>query len=183
VQENQSGMRAAFVLYRLDELTAAPALSVATLKHSAEGTLCTPTIIIIYFLGSFNDIDFRQSGFSNADTRNTVLSTSCPNEPFCGNRNSKYRAIDGSCNNLQKPKYGQLLTPLQRILPNDYFDGTISPRRGKNGRVLPSARLVSTTIVSTTEHPSRINTALLMAVGQFIDHDITQVPIKSNLIY
>ena len=38
---------------------------------------------------------------------------------------SKYRTIDGSCNNLGKPRMGQVFTPLQRILPNAYADGML----------------------------------------------------------
>ena len=76
------------------------------------------------------------------------------------------------------------MTPLQRILPNAYADKIISPRISSNGRPLPSARLVSNTVTTKdAESPSRVNTALLMAVGQFIDHDITLVPMigKSNI--
>ena len=36
------------------------------------------------------------------------------------------RTFDGSCNNQRQPKYGQQKTPLQRILPNEYFDGESS---------------------------------------------------------
>ena len=47
----------------------------------------------------------------------------------------------------------------------------LSPRRARNGAPLPSARIVSTTVTTTdNERTSRVNTALLMAVGQFIDH-------------
>ena len=131
------------------------------------------------FLGSENSVSFRQIGFSNADTSNTVLSSKCPAEPLC-DFSSKYRTVDGSCNNIGRPKYGQFLTPLQRILPNAYADDIFRPRRAKNGRPLPSARLVSSTMVSMTQQPSRINSALLMAVGQFIDHDLTHVPMKTS---
>ena len=67
------------------------------------------------------------------------------------------RKIDGSCNNKSKPKYGQLLTPMQRILPNDYEDGTITPKRfNQNGQSLPSARLITQSIVSTAARTSRL---------------------------
>ena len=66
------------------------------------------------------------------------------------------RKIDGSCNNKSKPKYGQLLTPMQRILPNAYEDGTITPKRlNRNGQNLPSARLITQSIVSTVPRTSR----------------------------
>jgi peroxidase len=92
-----------------------------------------------------------------------------------------YRTFDGSCNNARKTKYGQALTPVQRILPNAYADQLILPRRASNRGPLPSARLVSNTVTTKdAESPSRVNTALLMAVGQFIDHDLTHVPMRSK---
>ena len=128
---------------------------------------------------SDSTLTFRQIGFSNADVSNTVLSRACLPEPRC-NFQSPYRTLDGSCNNQFKPKYGQLKTPVQRVLPNAYFDGVLSPRRDTRGRPLPSARLVSSTITSQSSSPSRINTVMLMALGQFIDHDLTHVPMKSK---
>lgn len=49
------------------------------------------------------------------------LNDRCPFQRPC--RTSKYRSADGSCNNLQKPKMGQSLTPLARILEPVYADG------------------------------------------------------------
>ena len=134
--------------------------------------------MLYLFLG--DSISFRQYGFANADLTSTILDSNCPSEPRC-NGNSKYRNIDGSCNNKIKSKYGQLLTPLQRILPNAYDDGTITPRRfNKNRRLLPSPRLVTQSIVSTANKMTRVNTAMLMTFGQFIDHDLSHVPMKSD---
>ena len=51
----------------------------------------------------------------------------------------------------------------------------------KDGQSLPSARLVSTKLTSANDRPSSsINTILLMALGQFIDHDLDHVPIFSK---
>ena len=44
-------------------------------------------------------------------------------------------------------------------------------------------RLVSTTVFTiNAKNPSRVNTALLMSMGQFIDHDITHVPMRSKYV-
>jgi len=123
------------------------------------------------------DNDFLRYGFTNADISNSALSKQCPPQPRCS---SRYRTFDGSCNNKRNPKYGQALTPLQRILPNAYADQILTPRRARNRGPLPSARLVSTTVFTKdAKNPSRVNTALLMSMGQFIDHDITHVPMRS----
>ena len=76
-----------------------------------------------------------------------LLKTTKPGNPVC-NENDRFRTFDGSCNNLEVPKYGQALTPVQRILPNAYADNYIRPRRAKNGRPLPPARFVSTELTS-----------------------------------
>ena len=74
------------------------------------------------------------------------------------------------------------MTPVQRILPNAYSDQLILPRKARNGGFLPSARIVSNTLTTNdAERESRVNTALLMAVGQFIDHDVTHTPMRSKL--
>jgi len=54
-------------------------------------------------------------------SNNEELNDRCPFQRPC--RTSKYRSADGSCNNLQKPKMGQSLTPLARILEPVYADG------------------------------------------------------------
>ena len=52
-----------------------------------------------------------------------------------------FPSIDGSCNNLRKPKYGMAFTPLQRVYNNAYEDGIMEPRsKAKSGKPLPSAR-------------------------------------------
>ena len=112
----------------------------------------------------------------------TLESDQCRADPIC-NKEDKYRSIDGSCNNLQNPKFGQVMTPVQRILKNAYADDFFIPRVAKDGKPLPSARLVSTELTSIrTRKNSPINTILLMALGQFIDHDLDHVPMESKLL-
>lgn len=90
----------------------------------------------------------------------------------------KYRTIDGSCNNLQNTLWGSSLSAFRRILPPMYENGFNSPigwNRGRkyNGFKLPSARLVSTSLISTEEieQDSRIS-HMVMQWGQFLDHDL-----------
>ncbi|CAB4063517.1 PXDN [Lepeophtheirus salmonis] len=58
---------------------------------------------------------------------------------------SPFRNPRGICNNLKRPIFGSVFTPVQRILKNNYFDGKkcfSMPRRANDGRDLPSARFV-----------------------------------------
>lgn len=130
-------------------------------------------------VSSMKDLDVRTVNFANADLDNTVLENACEPQPTC-NPNSKYRTIDGSCNNLREPNYGKSFTPLQRILGNAYADGLTLPRVNSRGQRLPSTRLVSTTARFNTVNEDPNFTALLVAFGQFLDHDLDHVPLSSK---
>lgn len=42
---------------------------------------------------------------------------------ICNAKNSKYYSLDGSCNNIQHPRWGQMSTGYVRLLPAYYSDG------------------------------------------------------------
>jgi len=91
-------------------------------------------------------------------------------------KNSKYRTIDGKCNNLQWPDWGKSYACQQRLLPPSYRDGISAPRSlSVNGSPLPLPRYISTYC-----HPDVIDygfySLLKVLWGQFINHDITSTP-------
>ncbi len=112
------------------------------------------------------------------------INDECPwtPEPTCTDSiaESKFRTMDGTCNNLAKPNYGRAGTPFQRILDSDYSDGNLAlPRKSKEGFELPSARSLSANAAKSNvrnEVTDDIQTVLVMQMGQFIDHDITHTP-------
>ena len=53
--------------------------------------------------------------------KDTALVGTCIQDPVC--RPSKYRMIDGSCNNLKSPLMGRSNTQLGRYVAPDYDDG------------------------------------------------------------
>lgn len=95
--------------------------------------------------------------------KDTILSEMCPTDSVCNQTtiDSRYRTLDGSCNNIQHSSWGRSLTPFQRLAPSAYADGTFFkekhprvsnnntqilitfslgvrvPRRAKSGRELP----------------------------------------------
>lgn len=90
----------------------------------------------------------------------------------------KYRSIDGTCNNFEHAMWGASLTGFRRLAKPIYENGFSTPigwekDRLYNGFRKPSARLVSTEIISTKEitQDDRI-THMVMQWGQFLDHDL-----------
>ncbi|KAG7177543.1 Peroxidasin-like 6, partial [Homarus americanus] len=81
---------------------------------------------------------------------------------------AKYRTIDGTCNNLRKPLWGSSLTGFRRILSPIYENGFNTPigwskTKRYHGFFKPSARLVSSRIISTEEvSPDHHCTHMLM---------------------
>lgn len=119
-------------------------------------------------------------GLTIHSIRQTITFPACRSRPPCmehfGTGIVKYRTIDGSCNNLEQTSWGMTRSTFQRILPPAYSDGVFAPRVATDGSNLPSARLVSLSIVSHHDAP-RVDLSLLgMVFGQFVDHDLTFTP-------
>ncbi|KAH8316805.1 hypothetical protein KR074_009084 [Drosophila pseudoananassae] len=91
---------------------------------------------------------------------------------------SRYRSIDGTCNNLRNPTWGASLTAFRRLAPPIYENGFSMPvgwTKGMlySGHAKPSARLVSTSLVATKDiTPDARITHMVMQWGQFLDHDL-----------
>lgn len=61
---------------------------------------------------------------STLSLRNTQLGESCAaaHSVDC-DETSKYRSIDGTCNNIENPSWGSAMTAYTRVLFSQYFDG------------------------------------------------------------
>ncbi len=118
--------------------------------------------------------DAVANGLPLIDTTKTIVESYCP--PFLMTPKctvERYRSVDGLCNNLNMPHWGAAMHGHHRFLPPDYADGISSPRAASNGYPLPSARLVSTSMHQGEEKHDHAVTMMLVAWGQYIDHDIT----------
>ncbi|XP_069111540.1 peroxidasin homolog pxn-2-like isoform X2 [Argopecten irradians] len=119
--------------------------------------------------------------FMSVWRRQTI--TTCPNSVIdCSTASNTFRSADGSCNNLANPEYGAAATAQSRFLPPQYGDGVGSPRiNGKNNQPLPSARTVSNHVFRSNKEKIESDASLMvMAWGQFLDHDITLTPASSG---
>ncbi|XP_058835456.1 peroxidasin isoform X2 [Topomyia yanbarensis] len=91
---------------------------------------------------------------------------------------AKFRTLDGSCNNYKNPTWGSSLTGFRRLLPPIYENGFNMPvgwnkTKQYHGFSKPSARLVSTSLISTNEITADDKiTHMVMQWGQFLDHDL-----------
>lgn len=87
---------------------------------------------------------------------------------------SRYRSIDGSCNNLRNPNWARANSCHRRLLPPDYADGIEVPRVAYDGSDLPNARQISNQLLPDIPIADNKLTSMVMAFGQFIVHDIAR---------
>ncbi|CAI8057022.1 Peroxidasin, partial [Geodia barretti] len=97
--------------------------------------------------------------------------------PHCSDvcHHSRYRSVDGSCNNWAQPAWGTADTPFHRLLAPVYEDGLGLPVGWSGG--MPSARTISQRVIrSHNVEPDTDVTHMLMQFGQFLDHDLDLAP-------
>lgn len=117
------------------------------------------------------NLNQAEQAFQAVPFANSVTGT-CPSSVSCFQ--SKYRTIDGSCNNQQHTDWGKAFTAYNRLLVPEYEDKFDAPRvTGSSGQPLPSARLVSSTAARDAGVDSRSLSLMAMQWGQFLDHDLT----------
>ncbi|XP_067000674.2 chorion peroxidase [Anabrus simplex] len=140
-----------------------------------QGTMALNAIFATHALKEANGISNKEVLLNQleADVLGTGLEK-CPPPPIC--TQSMYRTHDGSCNNLQHPKWGAARSPAQKILPPRYSDGVWAPRISVSNQPLPSPRLLSTTFFPDIDNPHPYTTLMVMQFGQFIAHDISLSP-------
>ncbi|KAK3889814.1 hypothetical protein Pcinc_006210 [Petrolisthes cinctipes] len=91
----------------------------------------------------------------------------------CTFASSKYRSLDGSCNNLNHAKRGAAMTNYKRLLPPAY-DDDLDSMRGGDGR-LPQPRRLSAALQALGPDRNRNQkplSHLFMQWGQFVAHDL-----------
>ena len=109
------------------------------------------------------------------DTTKSLISSHCPKSFLTGGpcEISRHRRVDNSCNNLDHPHWGAARNIHHRFLPPDYADGISAPRVSSGGFPLPNPRAVSSLLHQDHGFHDHAVTVMLVAWGQFMDHDIT----------
>ncbi|XP_028040659.1 peroxidase-like isoform X1 [Bombyx mandarina] len=91
--------------------------------------------------------------------------------PFCSK--SKYRSIDGSCNNLLRPVWGMPQTPYGRLVPYNYGDGVSAWPISRSGNPLPNPRDISLRLFPDRQLIDPIWNLNAQQWGQIITHDMS----------
>ncbi|CAK1579400.1 unnamed protein product [Parnassius mnemosyne] len=91
--------------------------------------------------------------------------------PFC--TKSRYRTIDGTCNNLQKPIWGVPQTPYGRLTKYNYGDGISALPVSSTRRQLPNAREISVRLFPDKKLIDPVWTLITQQWGQIITHDMS----------
>ncbi|XP_021358062.1 peroxidase-like [Mizuhopecten yessoensis] len=110
-----------------------------------------------------------------------LLAKYCATQPpLVCDANSRFRTIDGSCNNLKKPKWGMAFRVQRRYRRPAYQNGIDSPRtKSVLSHDLPSPRVISNRVFNAGL-ASRLSpdvTSMHMSFGQFLDHDLVFTPV------
>ncbi|XP_011500916.1 PREDICTED: peroxidase-like [Ceratosolen solmsi marchali] len=112
----------------------------------------------------------------------TTVGVSCAiDQDVDCNVESKYRTYDGSCNNIQNPKWGSAFTGYGRLLFPQYADGIQMPRKEQGVRGLPNPRAVSVSLASQCDKVDVSRTLALMQWSQFVSHDIAYTPVRKMI--
>jgi len=87
--------------------------------------------------------------------------------------NSRYSQLDGSCNNLRNPNYGESYTPFKRFLLPDYSDNVSEVKAPKSGNPLDFAnsRKICTEVHQDQRKDDYKVTSFFVAFGQIVIHD------------
>lgn len=105
------------------------------------------------------------------------LSARIPHQ-FCPRVNikcepSKFRSVDGSCNNIENGWFGMANSPYKRMLPPAYEDEIDWPRSFSkaDNRQLPNPRSIALVVHASNITKSTLSN-LFLFFGQTIDHDV-----------
>ncbi|XP_037296938.1 peroxidase [Manduca sexta] len=135
-------------------------------------------ISLFTLCGGFNIFKSFWSGIFGGENRNKRQSEITCNG-FCGiipkscPKNSRYRTIDGSCNNIQNPSWGTPNTSYVRLQPSNYGDDISSMPTTKSGCPLMSTREISLLTVKDKPIVDTDVSLTAMQFGQLVAHDMS----------
>ncbi|XP_057291870.1 lactoperoxidase-like [Hydractinia symbiolongicarpus] len=136
-------------------------------------SLLSPALMLLICYTVFG----QQTPFNPGDTLANCISVVA--EPKCDffRLLKGFRTVDGTCNNLEDVTLGAANTPLARLVAADYVDGIDTPRGfPQTIPIVPTARQVSDAVFRVQnvniQRARRGLSAMFMAFGQLLDHDI-----------
>lgn len=95
----------------------------------------------------------------------------------------KFRSLEGTCNNLQHPKWGSTLQPFRRLLPAEYEDGFSLPHPSFPAGIHPPGRQVSICMQNATNQYDEPRLSMLFVhFAHFLDHDLSSIAAYKGLV-
>ncbi|XKL60530.1 hypothetical protein PGB90_007587 [Kerria lacca] len=158
-----------------------------TINNSKNAFIAIKTSQYLASKFCFNNPNFKEciDKINSLKLNGTSLGNICSDiyENIYCDPNTKYRSVDGSCNNLRIPAWGKSNTAYKRIVPSEYNDGLylLRSRSSINGKELPSARFISSSITEFKRAPDMKKTQAMAIWGLFIGYDMAHTP-ASNMV-
>ncbi|XP_063974115.1 peroxidase-like isoform X2 [Diachasmimorpha longicaudata] len=162
-------------------LYASPSEDALDLQLEADVVAKASMYLLQHFCQRFGRSNEACASFvSTFKLQGTSIGESCAAKQIVPCRaNARYRSIDGSCNNLENPRWGSALTAYSRILFPSYADGIESPRRAsQKPNSLPGARVISTSLTRSADQFDVSRTLAVMQWGQFIANDMAHTVVR-----
>ena len=108
----------------------------------------------------------------------------CREEHISCSSRDKFRPLDGTCNNLQHPRWGAALQPFRRLLPAEYEDGFSQPHPSFPAGIHPPGRQVSICMQNATNQYDEPKLSMLFVhFAHFIEHDTSSIAAyKGNIL-
>jgi len=134
-------------------------------------------LAIVLLFGTFLGQTTSQQGQSlipgQSIARVDPATLTCGRPPSCCPQ-TKYRSIDGSCNNLRNPIWGTPQTRYARLLPPKYGDGISAPPLSRSGKQLPLSRSITSSLLPNVPIDDLKFTVVAMQYGgQLIIQDMS----------
>ncbi|XP_035774931.1 chorion peroxidase-like isoform X1 [Anopheles albimanus] len=147
------------------------------LFHGSPGHGAVPEAVVWQGLHDVLTLQALRRMSNGTVTLDIRRSKRCLVGPPCERTRSRYRSLDGRCNNIEpgRSRWGSVGYPMERVLAPLYDDGVWAPRvKSITGRYLPSARELSGTLFTDLYRAHSRHNVLLMQFGQFLAHDFSR---------
>ncbi|XP_045535427.1 peroxidase [Papilio machaon] len=164
-----------FLLYKLLFICTVSGGYISSINNDISSFIQSSNIFDFLFSGTNTNIpsfNTHEKVSENQFRNLTQRENTCPIGPrYCSN--SRYRSIDGSCNNLQNPTWGMAQTPYGRLTKYNYADGISAMPISLTGGQLPNPREISVRLFPDKQLIDPVWNLNAQQWGQVLTHDMS----------